>query len=480
MIATRPDWCISRQRVWGVPIIVFYCDSCQEPLTDRKILDRVVELVRRAYRRCLVRALRRRTGRARMPVARSAARPSCAKKPTFWTSGSIPDRAIWPCSREANGLPWPADLYLEGGDQYRGWFHSSLLVGVALRGRAPYRAAPPRLDARRAGPRAVEIARQLIEPEEIIKKYGADVLRLWAASVDFTEDVRVLRHHPGAAVGGLSQAAQHVPLRARQPVRFRSGARRGSGGRVAGDRPVDSLARRAAGPRLPRAGTTNSRSTRSIAPFTTSPRRSQLDLFRRAEGSSLHRRARVRKPAAARRPRSTGWATRSSACWLRSSASPPTRSGVICRSPPARPKRPSGAVPGARGTDGRHLRRAREARAANWDRLMEVRDSRSQEPRDRAGGEVDRRAARGPRAPARQRRSLSAAGASTRRNFPALFIVSQVALEKRRLADLSRSRSTRRGDKVRALLEIHHRFGSHPEFPTICAAAPTLISGAEE
>ena len=143
MIATRPDWCISRQRVWGVPITVFYCEACGEPLTDRRILDRVVDAVPRAHRRRLVRAHGGRIAAARAPRARNAAAASSARRPTFWTSGSIPARATWPCSTSSNDLPWPADLYLEGGDQYRGWFHSSLLVGVGAA-----RAARPTAPAR--------------------------------------------------------------------------------------------------------------------------------------------------------------------------------------------------------------------------------------------------------------------------------------------------------------------------------------------
>jgi isoleucyl-tRNA synthetase len=93
---------------------------------------------------------------------------------------------------EANGLPWPADMYLEGGDQYRGWFHSSLLVGVGLRGRAPYKECATNgwtLDDE-GRPMSKSAGNGLL-PEEIIKRYGADVLRLWVASVEYTEDVRL-------------------------------------------------------------------------------------------------------------------------------------------------------------------------------------------------------------------------------------------------------------------------------------------------
>jgi len=191
MIATRPDWCISRQRVWGVPIIVFYCTECREPLTDRKILDRVVELFEQQT--------------ADVWYQKSAAElvgegVRCTKcgSAEFTKESDILD--VWFDSgsshlavlTEANGLGWPADLYLEGGDQYRGWFHSSLLVGVTLKGGAPYRACATNGWALDGEGRAMHKSLgNAIEPEEVIKKYGAEVLRLWAASVEFNEDVRM-------------------------------------------------------------------------------------------------------------------------------------------------------------------------------------------------------------------------------------------------------------------------------------------------
>ncbi len=191
MIATRPDWCISRQRVWGVPIIVFYCEGCQEALTDRKILDRVVALFAEHsadiwYDRT-----------AAELAGPDAVCPKCGGREfrkekdildVWFDSGSSHLAVLTP----ANDLPWPSNMYLEGADQYRGWFHSSLLVGVALRGEAPYKECATNgwtLDEQgRAMSKSLGIG---IHPDQIIPKYGADVLRLWAASVDFTEDVRL-------------------------------------------------------------------------------------------------------------------------------------------------------------------------------------------------------------------------------------------------------------------------------------------------
>jgi isoleucyl-tRNA synthetase len=191
MIASRPDWCISRQRVWGVPITVFYCEKCGETLTDRKYLDPVVELFK--------------THTADVWYQRTAAEllgpgVHCRKcgGEEFRKENDILD--VWFDSgsshlavlNESNDLGWPAEMYLEGGDQYRGWFHSSLLVGVGLRGTAPYRECATNgwtLDGE--GKAMSKSLGNVIEPETIIKKYGGDVLRLWVASVAFHEDVRM-------------------------------------------------------------------------------------------------------------------------------------------------------------------------------------------------------------------------------------------------------------------------------------------------
>jgi isoleucyl-tRNA synthetase len=190
MIAERPDWCISRQRIWGVPIIVFYCDGCREPLTDRRILDNVVKLFAEHS--------------ADIWYERSAAElmPSgvkCAKcgGTGFSKENDILD--VWFDSGSSHlavlghdpELPWPADLYLEGGDQFRGWFHSSLLVGVALKGTSPYRECATngwQLDGE--GRAMSKSLGNVIAPDKVIKQYGAEVLRLWVSSVEFNEDVR--------------------------------------------------------------------------------------------------------------------------------------------------------------------------------------------------------------------------------------------------------------------------------------------------
>jgi isoleucyl-tRNA synthetase len=191
MIATRPDWCISRQRIWGVPIIAFYCSQCAEPITERKYLDPIVALFAEHtsdiwYEKSAAELLPPGTKCSKCGSTEFTKEKDILD--VWFDSGSSHLAVLTP----ENDLPWPADLYLEGGDQYRGWFHSSLLIGVALRGGSPYRGCVTNgwtLDGEgRAMSKSVG---NVIEPESIIKKYGAEVLRLWVSSVEFNEDVRL-------------------------------------------------------------------------------------------------------------------------------------------------------------------------------------------------------------------------------------------------------------------------------------------------
>jgi isoleucyl-tRNA synthetase len=191
MIAARPDWCISRQRVWGVPIIVFYCEKCREPLTDRKILDAIVAL----FREHTADIWYERTAAELLPPDTKC--PKCGGA-EFSKETDILD--VWFDSGSSHlavlnqrfGLEWPSDLYLEGGDQYRGWFHSSLLVGTGLKGASPYRACALNGWVLDGDGRAMHKSLgNAIDPEEVIKHHGAEILRLWAASVEFNEDVRM-------------------------------------------------------------------------------------------------------------------------------------------------------------------------------------------------------------------------------------------------------------------------------------------------
>jgi isoleucyl-tRNA synthetase len=191
MVATRPDWCISRQRVWGVPIVIFYCASCREPLTDRRVLDHVVNL----FAEHSADIWFERDAKDLVPPGTLCGKCGAAD---FTKENDILD--VWFDSgsshlatlTEENGLRWPADLYIEGGDQYRGWFQSSLLVAIGLRNAAPYRGAATNgwaLDGD-GRPLSKSIGNGTA-PEEIIRDYGAELIRLWTASVDFNEDVRI-------------------------------------------------------------------------------------------------------------------------------------------------------------------------------------------------------------------------------------------------------------------------------------------------
>ncbi|HEY6309059.1 MAG TPA: isoleucine--tRNA ligase [Candidatus Angelobacter sp.] len=191
MIATRPDWCISRQRVWGVPIAVFFCEACGKLLESKEVNNAVVELFAREGSDSWY----ARAAEAIVPPRTKC--PACGEA-RFRKENDIID--VWfesGCSHAAvlgrePGLPWPADLYLEGGDQYRGWFHSSLLCAVGTRGHAPYRGVATHgwtLD-----PQGRATSKSLgngVDPVEIANRLGGEIVRLWVASVDFQEDVTV-------------------------------------------------------------------------------------------------------------------------------------------------------------------------------------------------------------------------------------------------------------------------------------------------
>ncbi|HLA38520.1 MAG TPA: class I tRNA ligase family protein, partial [Candidatus Glassbacteria bacterium] len=191
MVATRPDWCISRQRIWGVPIIVFYCESCQKLFTDRAALSRVVEIFSTETSDVWF---------TKPPAELLPPGTQCSHcgGTGFRLERDILD--VWFDSGASHlavlgkrpRLPWPADLYIEGSDQYRGWFHSSLLIGVGLRNRAPYRQVLSHgLVLDEQGRAMSKSLGNVIEPQTVINSHGAEILRLWVASMDFREDVRI-------------------------------------------------------------------------------------------------------------------------------------------------------------------------------------------------------------------------------------------------------------------------------------------------
>jgi isoleucyl-tRNA synthetase len=187
MIAERPDWCVSRQRFWGVPIIVFYCDACNTRLEDFTALRNVVGWFEKEG----ADAWFQHTPEELLPAG-----TKCSCGATKWRKeNDILD--VWFDSGSSNlvvlkGPEWPADVYLEGPDQYRGWFHSSLLVATGIKHKAPFRSVVTHgwtLDEK-GQPMSKSLGNALY-PNEIVERWGADLLRLWVASVEYQADVKM-------------------------------------------------------------------------------------------------------------------------------------------------------------------------------------------------------------------------------------------------------------------------------------------------
>jgi isoleucyl-tRNA synthetase len=222
MIATRPDWCISRQRIWGVPIAVFLCEGCQKPILDSALNRKIVKL----FEEHGVEAWHTTETAALLPP--NAACAHCGGK-TFrketdildvWFDSGISWYAVcesdpelkptYNAFQKGNG---PEVLYLEGGDQHRGWFHSALLTSVALRGRAPYShvvTAGFTLDEQ--GRAMSKSLGNVVDPLDIANHLGGEIVRLWVASIDFREDM--------AASDNLMQRCAEIYKKLRNTFRF--------------------------------------------------------------------------------------------------------------------------------------------------------------------------------------------------------------------------------------------------------------------
>ena len=191
MIANRPDWCVSRQRTWGVPITVFFCDECDEPVITQEIIDHVSNMVEQSGADIWF------TKSEKELVPPGTRCPNCGadrfRKETdildVWFDSGVSYAAVME-NREY--LDSPADLYLEGSDQHRGWFHSSLLCSVGTRKEAPYKGVLTHgfvVDG--AGKAMHKSSGNVIAPEELIKSYGAEILRLWVAGEDYRDNIRL-------------------------------------------------------------------------------------------------------------------------------------------------------------------------------------------------------------------------------------------------------------------------------------------------
>jgi len=191
MVEARPDWCISRQRSWGVPITIAYCEKCGEALADGKIMHHIADQFEATgsdiwFEKDATELLPPGT------VCPACGHDKFTKETDIldvWFDSGVSHAAV--CEHR-DYLHSPADLYLEGSDQHRGWFHSSLLESVGTRDRAPYKAVLTHgfvLD--KDGRPMSKSMGNVIAPEEIIRKYGAEILRLWVAATDYRDDIRL-------------------------------------------------------------------------------------------------------------------------------------------------------------------------------------------------------------------------------------------------------------------------------------------------
>ena len=190
MFRGRPDWCISRQRAWGVPIAVFYCEDCGSSLCDPQIINYVADI----FEKESADAWYVREVKDLVPPGTKCG--GCGsdklKKETdildVWLDSGSSSVAVL----KEYGLPYPADVYLEGGDQFRGWFNSSLVVGLEAKDQPPFRTVITYgwvIDL--SGDKMSKSKGNVIEPEKVIKVMGAEILRLWCSALDYFEDMRV-------------------------------------------------------------------------------------------------------------------------------------------------------------------------------------------------------------------------------------------------------------------------------------------------
>ena len=191
MIENRPDWCISRQRTWGVPITAFSCTACGEYIADGALMDHIAGHFKQHSSDIWFdwSAEKLLPSGTKCPKCGAAAFEKENDILDVWFDSGVSHAAVLETNPK---LSSPADMYLEGSDQHRGWFHSSLLESVGTRGVAPYKNVLTHgfvVDG--SGRKMSKSVGNVVAPEEVIKKFGADILRLWVAAQDYRDDIRI-------------------------------------------------------------------------------------------------------------------------------------------------------------------------------------------------------------------------------------------------------------------------------------------------
>ncbi len=206
MIENRPDWCVSRQRAWGVPITVFTCERCEALVMTAEIAERIGRMFAEHGADIWFE-------KSAADILPAGARCAQCGHDRFvkeedildvWFDSGVSHAAVLEVRPE---LRWPAELYLEGSDQHRGWFHSSLLTAVGTRGRAPYRSVLTHgfvVDA--DGRKMSKSLGNVVAPREVIDQYGAEILRLWVSASDYQDDIRI----SGGILTQLSDAYRRI------------------------------------------------------------------------------------------------------------------------------------------------------------------------------------------------------------------------------------------------------------------------------